>query len=273
MPGRVLRIMAIGAHPDDCESKAGGCAAMWAAQGHAVRFVYATNGQTGHHVMAGAQLAQRRIAEVRAAANVLGIESQVLPIPNGQIEPSLVYRWMFIRTIREFCPDLILTHRPNDYHPDHRNTSLLVQDSSYLITVPNTCPETPAMKDAPAILYFCDKFQKPYPFQGDIVIATDSVIEKKLQAFGCNESQVFEWMPWRAGVLDQVPADPAGRRQWVWDHHAPRFAAVANRFRAKLLERYGPRKGQAVKYAEAFEICEYGAPVDASAVERLFAGL
>ncbi len=265
-----LRIMVIGAHPDDCESKAGGVGALWAQKGHVVRFVSATDGQTGHHEIGGAALAQRRIAEAKAAADVIGIESQVLPIPNGQIEPSLPFRWMMIRTIRQFKPDLVLTHRPNDYHPDHRYTSQLVQDSAYTVTVPNTVPETPALRYNPVMGYLSDRFEKPYPFTPTVVIDIDDVIDRKIDMLHCHSSQVYEWLAWHGVVLDEVPEDDKARREWLFERYAPRSSALADRFRDMLIARYGKEKGSAVKYAEAFEGCEYGTKLDETQIERLF---
>ena len=273
MADEKLRILAIGAHPDDCEVALGGTAAMWAAAGHAVRFVAATNGETGHHVQAGAQLAQRRVAEAAAAAKVLGVESLVLPVPNGQLEPTLPYRRLFVRTIREFRPDLVITHRPNDYHPDHRYTSQLVQDSAYIVTVPNTCAETPALRHNPVMAYCCDRFRKPIPFQGDVVVAIDSVIEKMFDAIHCHTSQMYEWIPWSRDRIDSVPADEAGRRAWLFEQRAGKYADQADRFREQLVARYGEDRGAAVRYAEAFEGCEYGAALDDEQIERFFGGM
>ena len=270
MDDRQLRILMIGAHPDDGEVSMGGAAALWAAAGHKVRLVSATNGETGHQVQAGAQLARRRIAEARAAAKVLAVESRVLPIPNGQIEPSLIYRRMFIRLIREFRPDLVITHRPNDYHPDHRYTSQLVQDSAYLVMVPNNVPETPPLRYNPVMAYCRDNFQKPTPFSPDVVIAIDSVIEKKYDALHCHKSQMYEWIPWTRGTLDEVPAGDADRRAWLLEQRAQRDRAIADRFRDALIARYGKRKGSAVQYAEAFEGCEYGTKLDEAQIERIF---
>jgi len=265
-----LRILAIGAHPDDCEVKMGGTAALWAAAGHTVRFLSATNGQTGHHVQAGAQLARRRIDEAAAAARVLGVESQVLPIPNGQIEPNLLYRRMFIQAIREFAPDLVITHRPNDYHPDHRYTSQLVQDSAYLVMVPNNCPETPPLRYNPVMAYLSDSFAKPVPFSADVVIDIDPTIARKLDALHCHTSQMYEWIPWTQHKLEEVPPGDAERRAWLEDQRAPASREVAERFRDRLIERYGPQRGPAVRHAEAFEGCEYGTRLDAEQIERLF---
>ncbi len=273
MAEKPLRILFIGAHPDDGEVAIGGTAALWAAAGHVVRLVSATNGETGHHVQAGAQLARRRAAEAAASAKLLGVESQVLPIPNGQIEPNLIYRRLFVRLIRGFRPDLVITHRPNDYHPDHRYTSQLVQDSAYIVMVPNTAPEVPPLRYNPVMAYCCDDFRKPTAFAPDVVVAIDPVIEKKYDAMHCHASQMYEWVPWTREKLDDVPAGDADRRSWLFDQRAPRDRATADRFRDALIARYGREKGAAVKYAEAFEGCEYGARLDGGQIGRLFAGL
>lgn len=270
---RKLRILVIGAHPDDCEVAVGGTAALWTAAGHKVHFVSATNGETGHHVQAGAQLVRRRMAEVKAAARILGADSRVLPIPNGQITPTLTHRRTFIRLIRELRPDLIITHRPNDYHPDHRYTSQLVQDAAYLVMVPNNSPETPPLRYMPVIAYCRDDFRRPYPFAPDVVIATDSVVQKKFDAIHCHASQMYEWIPWTRGKTDSVPAGDAERRAWLFGERGPAEEAVADRFRDALIARYGEQKGAAVRYAEAFEGCEYGAKLDETQIERLFGGL
>jgi LmbE family N-acetylglucosaminyl deacetylase len=268
--GKPLRIMVIGAHQDDCDIRAGGSAATWAAAGHQVLLVSATNGQSGHHRDGPGQLVQRRIAEARASAAVIGAQSQVWPIPDGHMEPSLANRLLFIRAIRRFAPDLILTHRPNDYHPDHRYTSQLVQDSSYMIRVPHVAPELPALDHNPVVAYLCDDFHKPCAFAADVVIGIDGVMDTKLAMIGCHASQVYEWLPWINGELERVPRGQVGRRRFLRDQWAPRSAEVADRFRAKLVKRYGARKGRAVRYAEAFEVCEYGGKPTADVVRGLF---
>lgn len=268
-----LRILAIGAHPDDCEVCLAGMAALWADRGHLVRFVSATNGGTGHHIEGGAALVRRRIAEAAAAARVLGIESQVLPIPNGEIEPSLVYRRMFIRLIREFAPDLIITHRPNDYHPDHRYTSQLVSDSAYVVMVPNNVPETPPLRHNPVIAYFRDDFRKPIPFQPDVVIDIDSVLPRKNDALHCHASQMYEWLPWSMGRLDEVPAGDDERKAWLMSWRYRHERVWAERCRDRLVERYGRERGQAVRHVEVLEACEYGGELDEAQMQRLFGGM
>lgn len=266
-----LRVLVIGAHPDDCEFKAGGIAAKYAARGHTVRFVSMTNGDAGHHEMGGIELVRRRRAEAEAAAGVIGIQWQLLDLHDGQLEPSVANRKTAIRLIRSFHPDLILTHRPNDYHPDHRCTSTLVQDASYLITVPNICTDTPPLKDTPVIAYLSDHFQRPYPFTPDVAVSIDETIELKLDMLHCHVSQVYEWLAWHDGVEQQVPADPAERREWLRERMiAPHDPVVADRCRELLVQWYGREQGLAIKHAEAFEFSEYGRRPHPDEVRRLF---
>lgn len=264
-----LDVLVFGAHPDDCDIKAGGVAAKHADAGHNVRFVSVTNGDAGHHEIGGVELARRRREEAAAAAEVLGIEYEIMDHHDGELEPTLERRKKFIRMIRNYEPDLILTHRPNDYHPDHRYTSRLVQDSAYMVTVPNICTGTDALDYNPVIAYLSDDFQKPYPFDPDVVVAIDDVIDRKTEALHQHESQVYEWLPYNMGRTDEVPESEAGRKEWIREEWMERSADVADRYRDLLVERYG-EAGEDVRYAEAFEGCEYGSPLTDENSEELF---
>jgi len=268
---KVVRVIAFGAHPDDCEIKVGGAGALWAREGHKVQFVSVTNGDIGHWKIAGGPLAKRRAEEVRRADELLGVTSLVLDIHDGEVMPTLENRKTITRLIRKWRADIVLTHRPNDYHPDHRYTGILVQDSAYMVTVPFFCPDTPALRRNPVFLYVFDRFQRPNPFQPDIVVAIDDVIEKKLAAMDAIESQFFEGGC--GGNADLVPRDEEGRarrRREVRERFRARFARVADRFRDRLIELYGPERGRRIRYAEAFEICEYGRKPSPAELRRLF---
>jgi N-acetylglucosamine malate deacetylase 1 len=271
--GQTLRILCFGAHPDDCELTIGGTARLWASHGHVVRFTSVTNGETGHHALPAAEVAKRREAEARAAAEVLGVESHILPIASGALEPTVDNRKLIITEIRRFKPDLVITHRPNDYHPDHRYTSQLVQDAAYLVTVPGNMPDVPVLRVNPVIAYCADLFQKPLPFAPDVVVDIDAVVETKLDAAHCHTSQMYEWIPWNQRKENEVPKGDAERRAWLAGERLPSFANIAERFRGKLVERYGEKRGRVVRHAEAFEGCEYGSPLDAEQIERLFGEL
>lgn len=223
--------------------------------------------------MSGSELVDRRRGETQAAADVAGIEYDVLDTPDAELRPTLENRHELIRLIREYDPDLLLTHRPNDYHPDHRYASRLVQDAAYLLTVPNVCPDTPHLASDPVIAYLDDEFQKPTPFEPDAVVAIDDVVEQKFDMLDRHESQVYEWLPYNEGILDSVPEDPRRRREWLSSGELSVVAAmerVADRFRDRLIDRYGEETGRQVRYAEAFEGCEYGAPIDDEVVTELF---
>ena len=270
MPSNPIRVLVFGAHPDDCDFAAGGVAALYSRQGHVVKMVSLTNGDAGHHEMGGAPLAWRRRAEAAAAGKCLGAEYIALDNHDGNLLPSLEHRQQVISVIREFRPDLVMVHRPNDYHPDHRYTSQLVQDASYMVTVPNVVAHVPHLPAMPVIVYTWDHFQKPYPFQPDVVVAIDDVIEQKFDALHCHVSQMYEWLPYNAGILDQVPQDPAARRPWLRKQRDPRFRRAADLYRDKLIERYGEERGRRVQYAEAFEGCEYGTPLTEENLPALF---
>lgn len=265
-----LRIIAFGAHPDDCELQVGGTATLWAEQGHKVKFVSVTNGDIGHWAQAGGPLAQRRKKEVEEAARIFGVATEVLDIHDGELLPTLEVRKMITKQIREWNADLVLGPRPNDYHPDHRYTGVLVQDAAYMVTVPFFCPDVPHMKSNPVFMYYPDRFQKPNPFVPDVAISIDPVIEKKLDALGVMISQFAEG---GANGADLYPDDPQKRKErdrQVRQNFSRRYQAQAGRFREELAEWYGPEKAAEVKHAEAFEICEYGRQPDKQELAKLF---
>jgi len=268
-PEKPLRVLIIGAHPDDAE-KSGGTAALYTSMGHVVQLVSMTNGDAGHQDMGGGPLAKRRIEEARRAGAVIGADYLVLDNHDGELMPTLENRRTVIRIIREFRPDLIFTHRPNDYHPDHRYTGILVQDAAYMVTVPNIVAATPHLDLNPVILYMSDRFSKPTPFVPDVVVGIDETIEKKIDMYNCHESQMFEWLPYNRGGLDEVPEGEAARRAWLAESRKPASARLADRYRDKLIELYGPERGRAIRYAEAFENSEYGGPLTPENIKRLF---
>lgn len=262
-----LNIIAIGAHPDDCDIRAGGTAAKWVAAGHRVRFVAVTSGDAGHHTEGGGMLAARRRAEAREAGRRVGVDYVVLDNHDGELVPSLKVREELIRQIRDWKADIVLSPRPNDYHPDHRYTGVLVQDAAFMVTVPNITPDTPALRKNPVFLYYEDRFQKPQPFAPDIAIAIDDTYDKKVSMLDAHVSQMYEWLPWHDGTLDQVPKDTTARRAWLAKTRSrPPTPAV----RAVLEKYYGKDTAAKVQNAEAFEICEYGRRPDAAEIKRLF---
>ena len=260
-------IIAFGAHPDDCDQRAGGTAAKWAALGHKVRFVSVTNGDAGHQSEGGGALANRRRAEAAEAGRRIGIEYVTLDNHDGELLPTLEVRQQIIREIRKWNADLVLSPRPNDYHPDHRYTGVLLQDAAYMVTVPNVCPDTPALRKNPVFMYFQDGFQKPALFTPDVAVSIDDVFDKKVDMFDAHVSQMYEWLAWHDGALDQVPKDPVARKAWLKKQRSEEPTPAVRKALAKW---YGEAAASQVKFAEAFELCEYGVRSSPAEIRRLF---
>jgi len=265
-----FRILVIGAHPDDCDLTAGGAALLWGQAGHDVRFVSVTNGESGHHQMSGQPLVERRTAEAAASGKVLGLQYDVFHHRDGYLQPSLEARFHLIGYIREYQPDLILTHRPNDYHPDHRYTSQLVCDAAYMVTVPPIVPEVPALRKNPVIAYLSDDFTRPYPFSPTVVVDIEPVLETVVDALCCHESQFFEWLAYNSGREDQVPEGAEARREFMKQWYIERISPLADRYRDLVVATYGPERGRDIRYIEAFEPCEYGSALSDEERRRLF---
>ena len=287
-----LRVLMIGAHPDDCDSCYGGLAVKYIRAGAVVKFMSLCNGNGGHHVMAPDEIAERRYGEVQNIANLAGlVEYQVWrDIPDCKLEANLENRERLVRDIRLFNPDIIISCRPNDYHADHRNTGILVQDASYLLIVPNYCPDAPAMRQMPVICYGFDRFQNPV-FQPDVVIATDDSVDAKFEMMDCHVSQFYEWLPYTDGILEEVPEGAAERLDWL---HSPKIdrsvkpqdkevlaarpanpyseyneAYQAALYRKQLVKRYG-KAGKDVHFAEGYCVCEYGKQMTKEMENELF---
>lgn len=267
-----LRIIAFGAHPDDPEFQIGGCAIKWTEMGHKVKLVACTNGDIGHWEMSGGELAKRRTAEVQEAAKRMGTEVEVLDIHDGELLHTLENRKTIVRLIREWDADLVFSHRPYDYHPDHRNVGLLVQDAAFMVMVPNFCPDTPHLRKNPAFFFFPDNFTKPYPFTPALAVSIDDVLEKKVKAIDALESQVYE-----GGALGgpdtfqkRWGSDLERRLNGLMNSWSNRHARIADKHRDTLIEWYGEEEGKEIKHAEAFELCEYGSKPNKEQLLRLF---
>ena len=262
-----IRIIMIGAHPDDCDLKGGGTAALLSSMGYAVKFVSVTNGDAGHQTMKGAALAKRRLAEAKEAGKRFGVTYDVLDNHDGELLPTLAVRLQIIKKIREWNADVVISPRPNDYHPDHRYTGVLVQDAAYMVAVPNVAPETPRLQKNPVFLYFQDHFQRPNPFRPDVAIDISSVYTQKVHALDAHQSQVYEWLPWIGGFLDKVPTNKAEQEKWLAETRAVKITPDV---RTSLEKWYGKDKAAQVKHAEAFEVCEYGARPTDEDLKRIF---
>ncbi|EAR13539.1 hypothetical protein PI23P_03557 [Polaribacter irgensii 23-P] len=264
-----LNIIVFGAHPDDCDNKFGGTAALFAKMGHNVKFVSITNGDAGHFEKGGGALAKIRRAEANEAAKRLNIEYTVLDNHDGELLPTLDIRHQVIREIRNWNADIVLTHRPVDYHPDHRYTGVLVQDAAYLVIVPNVVSDTPPLEKNPVFLYLQDPFQKPYAFQPEITIDISSTLDQKMYGLDAHDSQFYEWLPWTEGKLSDVPEDKSERLVYLKNKWGAK-SNITPEIRKSLTKWYGNEKGNAVQYVESFEICEYGKQPTDEEILKLF---
>jgi LmbE family N-acetylglucosaminyl deacetylase len=264
-----IRVIVFGAHPDDCDLGAGGVASIYSSMGHKVKFVSLTNGDMGHQEIGGGELAARRLKEAKEAGRRLGIEYDVLDNHDGELLPTLENRMQVIRKIREWQADLVIAPRTNDYHPDHRNTGVLVQDAAYLVIVPNILSSVPPLVKNPVFLYFRDRFQRPNPFRPDIAVDITEAITKKVDELDAHVSQFYEWLPWTAQDLQNVPKDKEERKKWLLSSIEKR-SSVTPEIKLTVDKWYGKDKGDKVKFVEVFEICEYGKQPSAENIRALF---
>jgi LmbE family N-acetylglucosaminyl deacetylase len=264
-----LRLLVIGAHPDDPD-KSGGTMARYVELGHTVKFVALTNGDAGHQDLGGGPLARIRTAEARCAGEAIDSEYITLDNHDGELMPTLEMRRQVITVIREFEPDMVFTPRVDDYHPDHRATGELVRDAAYMVTVPNVVAKTPHLRKNPIFVNVEDRFSKPTPFDPVVVVDIDSVVEKKLDMYHCHTSQMYEWLPYNRDILAEVPEGDAARRAWLAPQLKAMWRRTADRFRDKLIELYGEERGSKIEFAEAFEISEYGSVPSKDELKKLF---
>ncbi len=265
-----LRLLVLGAHPDDAEYHAGGLVKVYRDLGHVVRMISLTDGSAGHFQRSPAALGPLRRAEAAAAGRVVGAAYETWDIPDGQLMPTLDVRKRVIREIRTFVPDLVLTHRTCDYHPDHRAVGQVVQDASYLVTVPNVLPDVPALRKDPAVAYMADTFSKPNRMTPDVVLDVTDRLDTIVAMLACHRSQVFEWLPYEEGVLDEVPADDKEKLVWLRGWYLKHVRRRAAWFRRELIAAFGPQRGAEIEAAEVYEISEYASRPDGAQRQRLF---
>lgn len=262
-----INVVVIGAHPDDADTSTGGTAIKFAKMGHNVLFVSLTNGDAGHYNMGGGHLAKIRRAEAQESGKRLGVTYKVLDNHDGELLPTLDVRSQVIRIIREWNADVVIGPRPYDYHPDHRNTAIVLQDAAFMVVVPNVASDTPALEKNPVFLYAQDKFQKPYPFMADIAIDISDVFEQKIYGMSAHASQYFDWLPWLSGDLENIPKDEEGKQKWLQVY---RKRPITDTVRGSLVKWYGQEKAMKITDAEAFEICEYGKQPTQEEIKELF---
>ena len=258
-----MRILVLGAHPDDAEFFAGGFLAKRAATGATIRIVSVTNGQSGHQSIPEVELINIRRSEASRAGAVIGATYVTGDFPDGSLQPTLELRSFVVAEIRKFAPDLVLTHRPFDYHPDHRAVGQAVQDASYMVLVPKVVPAIAPPSREPIVAYMNDLFTRPCPFRADVVMDVSDYLDKALAMMECHESQFFDWLPWIERIDDQVPKDRAQQRTWLRAWYMEKLKVRIDRF-------WGDRPGPRPEMVEAFEISEYAGKPSETMMNKLF---
>ena len=262
---RSPRLLILGAHPDDAEFHAGALSIRYRELGYPVKWVSATDGRSGHHLDSSEALVERRKAEALRSAASIGAECDVWAFPDGALQPSLELRHAIIREIRQYQPDLVLTHRPWDYHPDHRALGQAVQDACYLVTVPRILPETSALSKDPVVASMVDLFQRPVPFCPDFILDGTPEFERVVDLLACHVSQVFEFLPVSFNAAEPVPSDPSERMEWLSRWFATSISGRIDAF-APLLDT------PPAQLLEAYEVCEYASQLSREALADLFPG-
>lgn len=267
------RFLIIGAHPDDADIRFGGTAAKLVKAGHHVKFVSMANGNCGHYAMSGQELAQRRYLETQASKAVSGIDEYQVLMQNNDCElmPTLENRKEVIRIIRNYAPDVVLSHRLCDYHADHRAAAQLVLDAAYLVQVPMFVKDAPIMKQEPVFGYLYDAFTDPRPLSPDAAVPIDDVMDIKCRMLDCHVSQVYEWLAMEHGHLDKNFKGMTWeeKRAYLTEVFGARFVRAANEARATLRDMYGA-SADSVVHAEVFEYSPYGRKVSLKEFQDLF---
>lgn len=271
--GEPLRIIAFGAHPDDCEISAAGVGAMWAAEGHAFKCVSMTNGDIGHFGMSGGELALRRMKEVEAAADILGISTEVMDVHDGELMPTLENRKKVARLIRDWQADIVMVHRRYGYHADHRYSGVLVDDAIILVEAKFFTPDTPPLPRSPVYMNYYDPFERPIPFEPSIIVGIDDVLGQKREALEQMSSQFSDTDSWTYGRSDNVPEDEDTRMEMRIDQLLERNEEVADLYRDLLIDLYGEQNGSAIRHAEAFQLNELGRQVSLEELKEMFPGI
>lgn len=266
-----IRVLVLGAHPDDAEVSAGGLIVRHCRLGSGVRIISVTDGRSGHHQIPPDELVRVRREEARQAGERVGADYEIWHFPDGQLEPTLAVRAAIIREIRQFAPDLVLTHRPNDYHPDHRAVGGAVQDASYMVTVPHICPETPALLRDPVVAYMGDLFTRPNPLRPDVLLNTSQEFDLAVQMAACHASQFFQWLPYHDGLLDQVPTETAKRHVWLAEWFRELHRRRREHFQSAIVAR--GKKLDEQTLIEAYEVSEYASQPDDKRLAMLFPGM
>lgn len=185
-----MNILCVAAHPDDIEILCAGTLARYACEGHTVTMAVFTSGNMGDTVIPPPELARIREEESRAAAGVIGAKLIWCGVMDEHVFPDPEQRRIMIDVLRQADPDVIFTHAPNDYHPDHRYVGQLVFDSYFQKGLPHIPGQSyPACRFGQSLLYYMDNLGGIGFLPTEYVDITD-VFETKKNMLACHKSQL-----------------------------------------------------------------------------------
>lgn len=272
MMAPIPKLLVLGAHPDDAEYHAGGLSLLYRSLGWQVKWISATDGSAGHHRLTGRELVERRRTEALESARRADVEAEVWRFRDAYLVPDLKLREAIIREIRAYRPDLVLTHRPWDYHPDHRALGQAVQDACYLVTVPGVLPESTPLHPDPVVAYMADPFRKPIEFQPSCLLDVSPWLDRIVHLLAAHESQFFEFLPISFGAPEPLPEHSSDRIAWLRRWFLQRTQWRTDRWSGRLAPSASGGAREVVTAIEAFEVAEYARQPDRRLLERLFPG-
>ena len=206
------RIMAVGAHPDDVEILCSGTLAKLVKMGHHVTIVHATNGDVGHYFIPAPELAEIREAEASRAAETIGADSIGLGFHDFGVYDDWETLHTFTDVIRRVKPDVIITHGPTDYLPEHIKVGQITIGASYAASCPNIKTSNDFHDKIPPI-FFMDTIGA-IDFKPTHYVDITDVIELKREALGKHESQL-KWMleRWNTDLIELM--ESTGRNRGI----------------------------------------------------------
>ncbi|MBO9626390.1 MAG: PIG-L family deacetylase [Microbacterium sp.] len=266
-----LKVLVVVAHPDEAEEYASGTIALLAERGHHVKVLCTTNGDAGHYRQGPDELTRRRKAEGYASAEILGLaDYEIWDEHDGDMVDTQALRQRMLRAIRDWRTDLILTFTDEgDGHNDNRLAGRFVRNVMGLIDLPNAARESLPLAQAPVVLRMID-YGSIDVHRHDVAVATDSVIDLKLQACAAHASQFLEFAPEGRGLTKPDVTDTAAVHAFILEHWNEYMVAPEAALPA-LRRAYGDAAAD-VRYAETFDLAPYGRQVTVEEAQELILG-
>ncbi|WP_409345994.1 PIG-L deacetylase family protein [Paenibacillus sp. MBLB4367] len=220
-----MRILAIGAHPDDVEIFCGGTLAKYAARGDHVTIMIATNGNVGSPVLSKEEIAAVRRKEAEASAACIGADLIWMGYDDEFLFHDRETRMAFINAIRKASPDVMFVHGNNDYHPDHRICGEIAVDCRIPVTVPLIETEYPPMPRIPHV-FVMDNLGG-VGFEPEFYVDVTDVYEMKSRMIRSHASQ-DQWLNYQYGMdyVEFVSKTSAVRGMVIGVRHAEAFRSL-----------------------------------------------